>query len=252
VIKDLRSIPFIRHKFIKHSFKKHFHTYYSIGLITQGVHRLDIENEKSITVAGEIKIINPYDLHIADGNISWEYLNFMPTEKVIKSIAQDMCRENISHTIRFQNSIHDNLATKYFLNLFSSIDRNLEYEENFIIFISYLLRNHTYNSINIKQIPRNIQISIDFIHSNFLENISLELLSNLSKLSKYHFIKVFSQKTGLTPHQYIIDLRLDYALSLIKKNIPLSQIAVSCGFSDQSHFIRTFKKYHGYTPSLLI
>lgn len=243
---------FVKHAFEKHKFKKHFHKNYSIGLITKGTHKLKIENNDIITIKNEIKIINPYDVHIADGNISWEYLNFMPSKKTIKEIAQDMCDDTIDCEIKFKNNIDDNRAKQYFINLFHLLEKNLEYEESFIILVSYLLKNHVTNDLHIKEIPSNIQQSINYIHNYYLKKISLDVLAKQSKLSKYHFIKVFSQKMGLTPHQYIIGLRLEYAIKLFKRNIPLSQIALKCGFNDQSHFIRTFKIYYGFTPTNLM
>jgi len=71
--------------------------------------------------------------------------------------------------------------------------------------------------IDIKDIPNNIQKSLEYIHQYYLEDISLKILANISTLSKYHFIKVFKLKTGLTPHQYIINLRIEYGLKLIKQ-----------------------------------
>jgi AraC-like DNA-binding protein len=248
---NYNDLNFIKHSFKKQEFKKHFHTNYSIGLIIQGIHSLQIENKKSTIIQGEIKIINPYELHIANGNLTWQYLNFMPNEQIIKNIAQDMCDDDINCEIRFKNYIKDTNATQFFLNLFKSLNSKFEYEENLIILISYLLKHYAFDKLDTKQIPKSIQNSIEFIHTYFYDDISLETLSNISNISKYHLIKIFKHKTGLTPHQYIINLRLEYSLKLIKKNIPLSQVAYECGFSDQSHFIKTFRKYYGLTPSLL-
>jgi len=52
----------------------------------------------------------------------------------------------------------------------------------------------------------------------------------------------------LTPYQFILKLRIEYALKLIQKNYPLSIVAVESGFFDQSHFIKEFKKIYGVTP----
>lgn len=249
---NINSFYFVKHAFKNQNFKKHFHHNYSIGLITKGTHKLELEYDQLIVKKGKIKIINPYEIHLADGNIGWEYLNFMPNEKIIKTIAEEMCDDTVNCTIKFNNNIEDNNATQYFIKLYNSLHRGIEYQENFIILVSYLLKYYSFNELKIKQISSSIQKSIDYIHNYYLENISLDILANISSLSKYHFIKVFTKKTKFTPHQYIINLRLEYAIKLIKKNIPLAQISLSCGFSDQSHFIRTFKKYYGLTPSNLI
>ncbi len=242
---------FVKHSFKKTEFKKHFHKDYSIGLILEGTHKLELNKDNIIASKGEIKIINPYDLHIADGTSPWKYLNFMPDEKAIKDFAQDLCDDIVDCDIRFNSFIKDQKATHYLLKIANSLNNTLEYEENLTIFISYLLKHYGYKNIHIKDIPKNIKNSIEYIHENFLENLSLDEIAFVSGLSKYHFIKLFKEKTGLTPHKYIIDLRIEHAKILMKKNIPFSQIALYCGFSDQSHFIRSFKKHYGYTPVYL-
>lgn len=243
------NLNFVKHRFQPQEFKVHFHNNYSIGLILDGIHKLKLQDDDLIVKKGQIKIINPYETHIADGNISWEYLNFMPSQEVIQEIAQEMCDSAVECKIKFKNIINDETATQYFLNFSNSLSKNIEYEENFILLISYLLKNYAFNDLDIKEISSNIKNSIDYLHNYYLENISLDILADISNLSKYHFIKVFYEKTGITPYQYIINLRLEFALSLMKEKLPLSEISFICGFSDQSHFIRNFKKRYGITPS---
>lgn len=252
MVNDIHKLSFVKHKFKKQEFKKHFHDNYSIGLILNGLHKVQLEKKDMIVNQGEIKVLNPYDLHCADGNITWEYINFMPDETLINSIAQDMCDDYLKCKIRFENSIQDNIATRYFIDLYHSIEHKIEYEENFILFVSYLLKNYSSKSIQEVRIPANIKHSVDYIHSYFLDDISLDVIAQLSGLSKYHFIKVFKEKTGLTPHQYIVGLRVEHGMKMIQQNIPLSIVAQECNFSDQSHFIRTFKTHYGFTPSLAI
>lgn len=250
--KNHYNINFVKHKFQPQKFKVHFHNSYSIGLILDGIHKLKLHDEDLLVKKGQIKIINPYESHIADGDLSWEYLNFMPTKEIIQEIAQEMCDDALECKIKFKNSINDSKATQHFINFSNSLNKNLEYEENFILLVSYLLKHYAFNDLDIKDISSNIKNSIDYIHNYYLEDISLDVLADISGISKYHFIKVFHEKTEITPHQYIINLRLEYALSLIKEKIPLVEVAFKCGFSDQSHFIRTFKKYYGITPSTLL
>lgn len=246
---DTNRLNLVQHSFKKQKFKKHFHLNYSIGLILDGVHKLQMEDEDIVVPKGKIKIINPYDLHSADGEFTWRYINIMPDIDTIKSIAQDMCCEQIDCNIRFKSIIDDATANHYFNQLLQAKEIDTEYEEKFIIFISYLLEHYAYQDKRIKKIPLNIQTVLEYIHEHFLHDITLDILASVGGVSKYHLIKLFKEKTGLTPYQYILDMKIEYAAKLLKKGYPLSHIAFECGFSDQSHFIRTFKQYFGYTPS---
>lgn len=242
------SYNFVRHRFKGHEFKKHFHTTYSIGLIVNGVHRLEFENEDTVSSCGDIKIVNPYDMHLADGDTFWEYFNFMPTQNLIKDVAQDMYEKSIDFDIKFSHNISDKKASYLLLKLFNST--KTDQEENMILFISYLLKQHSSKKIKSAKIDKNINRSIEFLHANFLQDIDLNAIAKQSNLSKYHLIKIFKKRIGITPHQYILALKIEHAKTLINSKIPLSQIAHECGFSDQSHFIRTYKKIHGFTPKI--
>ena len=90
----------------------------------------------------------------------------------------------------------------------------------------------------------------DFMLSNFDNKITLEELANEACLSPYHFARAFKAAVGVTPHRYLMYLKLDFAKSLISNNdTSFSEIALMSGFSSQAHFSRTFKHLTGLSPS---
>jgi AraC-like DNA-binding protein len=96
-----------------------------------------------------------------------------------------------------------------------------------------------------------VKRSLELINDCIDENISLDRLALNCNLSKYHFLRVFKKEIGLTPHSFIINERLNRANNLIKNGKTISEASLLVGFNDQSHFTRNFKKYFGYTPTLL-
>ncbi|MDC7218768.1 MAG: AraC family transcriptional regulator [Spirochaetales bacterium] len=97
---------------------------------------------------------------------------------------------------------------------------------------------------------RNCRIIREYIHENLDSRLQLNGLSQLAGLSEFHFMRMFKQSFGLTPHEYISRVRVDRAKDLMAGFVPLSQIALETGFSSQAHFTRVFKKYTGRTPGL--
>src|SRR5262249_42623297 len=92
----------------------------------------------------------------------------------------------------------------------------------------------------------------DFIEDHILEKLSLGVLSSMAGLSPNHFARAFQQSVGLPPHQYLLRRRLEHAEQLLyKTQLPLSQIALQVGFSDQSHLARHFRRLTGMAPSLV-
>jgi AraC family transcriptional regulator len=68
-------------------------------------------------------------------------------------------------------------------------------------------------------------------------------------LSLAHFARAFKANTGLTPHQFVVNMRLERALELLSaSDESMADIAVICGFSDQSHFCRVFRRNFGVSP----
>ena len=94
-----------------------------------------------------------------------------------------------------------------------------------------------------------INQGINYIQAHLTENISLETIANYLGISRYHFCRIFKQSVGLTPHQYMIQQRVEKAKVMLREGkLSISDIACVCGFSHQSHLNYHFKKLTGVTP----
>ena len=81
-------------------------------------------------------------------------------------------------------------------------------------------------------------------------DLSLQALANESGYSRVHFVRMFRAATGYSPHNYLLNLRLERARELLKNpSLSLIGIALDCGFSSHSHMSRLFHKSVGVTPS---
>ena len=90
----------------------------------------------------------------------------------------------------------------------------------------------------------------EFVEERLEENISIQALANIASLSMYHFARAFKQSEGMTPHEYLIQRRVQRTKDLLAEtDLPLSEIALASGFSDQSHCARRFREHVGVTPS---
>lgn len=89
----------------------------------------------------------------------------------------------------------------------------------------------------------------EYIDSRLSENVSLDALAGIAGLSVFHFARAFRQTFGMPPHSYLLRRRIERALRLVQQTeLSLSEIALSTGFSDQSHFARHFRRLTGMTP----
>jgi len=91
----------------------------------------------------------------------------------------------------------------------------------------------------------------EYIDSHLQESIALEVLAEIAQLSVHHFARAFRQTLGIPPHNYIVQRRVEHAQQLLRStDLPLSEIAIVAGFTDQSHLARHFRTITGVSPSL--
>ncbi len=89
----------------------------------------------------------------------------------------------------------------------------------------------------------------EFMMEHAAGDLALDELAALADLSAKHFARAFRQSTGVPPHRWLIERRIDRAKELLAaSDHSLAEIALACGFADQSHFTAAFRKAVGATP----
>ncbi|HEN8710768.1 MULTISPECIES: AraC family transcriptional regulator [Pseudomonas] len=89
---------------------------------------------------------------------------------------------------------------------------------------------------------------IERIEAEDPARLSLEVLARQAGLGRYQLIRAFRAATGLTPHAYLINARVNRGRRLLRDGQALAEVAYRLGFADQSHFQRVFKAHVGVTP----
>ncbi|WP_278682352.1 response regulator transcription factor [Paraclostridium bifermentans] len=96
---------------------------------------------------------------------------------------------------------------------------------------------------------KTIKKSIDYIHKNYKQNISLQDISNYVFLSHEYFSRLFKEEVGENFSSYLTNYRMKKAESLIKNtDMKISQIAIEVGYTNASYFSRSYKKFKGISP----
>jgi AraC-like DNA-binding protein len=97
--------------------------------------------------------------------------------------------------------------------------------------------------------PWQVRRAKEMLMAHLDGEITLEELAGECQLSRSHFARAFRKTTGLPPHRWLVEQRLERAKDLLlKSDLPLAEIADTCGFSDQSHFTRAFGAALGVAP----
>ena len=88
-----------------------------------------------------------------------------------------------------------------------------------------------------------------WLDAHACEDVDLDAAARYVSLSPYHFLRLFSKAVGVTPHQYLVRLRLRKAARLLlDADRPVTEVALDAGFADLSNFIRTFHRAAGVSP----
>ena len=88
-----------------------------------------------------------------------------------------------------------------------------------------------------------------FIDAHFHEPINLESIADEAYFSKFHFIRIFKKIYRQTPHQYLVQVRIEKAKRLLQSSIPVASACYACGFESIGSFTTLFKKITGFSPA---
>jgi AraC family transcriptional regulator len=90
---------------------------------------------------------------------------------------------------------------------------------------------------------------LDYIRSNLSQDLSIADLAQVAGMSPYYFMRMFKKSMHVTPRQYIIQMRIDRAKELLRsRELSIVDIALQCGFTNQSHFTNLFRQLTEITP----
>ncbi|WP_161599704.1 helix-turn-helix transcriptional regulator [Pseudomonas arsenicoxydans] len=180
----------------------------------------------------------------------------MPRNQTTNSsnVYLNLHQQHVGHDLKLEEKIEQNLRTI----LSSELPELSSDSINQIIFFTNEQLAHQKDDDIIKSLtpkfrglaPWQERRAKGIIESRLNIGISVNQLASECSFSRSHFSRAFKLSTGITPHQYLLNLRIDKAKNLLSiQNLKIIDISTECGFSDSSHFTKVFSKLVGYTPS---
>lgn len=250
-------IEVVNANYTKQTFSKHVHEGYTIGVIEYGAQRFDRSGASHLAGKNSIILVNADDVHTGESatTTGWGYKAMYPTPEHFAHISSDLYNGKNLTPYFHSSVVEDPQLAQQLRLIFSQMEMNsskLLMETLFYATLMSLTLRHSSPADTPSDRSGSINkllLAKEFLDCYPEEDISLARLSEISGLSKFHFIRQFNKYFHLAPHSYQIQVRLKKAKALLKLGIKPSQVSIDCGFYDQSHFTHHFKKALGTTPS---
>ena len=243
---------------------RHVHHEYVFGLVVAGAMEIDCGH------CGEKHVLQPYDLLLTEadevyssralGLPPWRYASISVSKEKLALLLDFEGGKQITLPHYTRGAVKNNQLGQLFSKLHDSLSderTTLEQESLLSDWVSsineiYSDSQNNFQSRRIYSESETIRRVREFIRENIAENIKLQELAEIARLSPFHLNRSFSAQIGLPPHEFQSQLRIEKAVNLIAQKKSFAEIACSTGFSDQSHFNRFFKRYTGVTPKKFI
>ncbi|MBN3959432.1 AraC family transcriptional regulator [Nostoc sp. NMS8] len=220
--------------------------------------KLELERRRD----GDIAVIPAGISHRCNWNTSVEFMVLAIEPALLQLVGQDFVGGSIELTPRFMSQ-QDVLIQGIFSSLRDELESgkiggDLLIDSLKTTLAIHLLRNYCSTQPKLSSYSdglsqRTLQKITDYIHEYLYQDLKLIELSAIAQLSPYYFLRLFKQRMGITPHQYILQCRIDKAKHLLQhSNLSIAEIATQTGFSDQSHLTKCFKGQVGVTPKKLL
>jgi AraC-like DNA-binding protein len=251
-----QQIELLRATYVTHSFVPHMHETFAVGMIERGAETFHYRHEQHIAPTSSVVAVNPGEVHTGSAftEAGWSYRMYYPDPALLQRIASDLSGRTRDVPFFPQPVISDQQLAQR-LHLLHSVLENssslLERESLLLTTFADLIARHAEQpalSARVRVDHRAVQQVRDYLHAHLADNVSLEQLAGLTQMSTYYLLRLFQQTIGLSPHAYLMQLRITRARTLLLAGVPIAQVALDMGFADQSHFTRYFKRFLGVTP----
>ena len=275
----LEDLPCKMYRLYKqHSLTYHCHDYFQIWYVAKGAFRHTVSNRRFEIKQGDIFVIPPFTLHSIDippeQNIEIYGCEFMPSfinerfeEKPMEPLFFDVAyleyflsRDDSAQSKITLEHITEMRVRHVLQEMLAEYERRSPFfqivlKSNLLLLLSMLIREINKDLVQEgyekTEKYRSIMTGvIDYIHAAYHEDLHLDTLCSLAKLSRSTFCSIFKAWTGKTFNRYLADLRIFHALTMLKQpELSVTDVCYAIGFNELSYFCRIFKKYTGISPT---
>jgi len=244
----------IRARFGAERFDRHFHDTFSVGLVTAGANVFSYRGRRVEAPAGAVCLAEPGEVH--DGGRAgapWAYANAFPSAGLMRLLAGEAGVDGVPAFAGglVADPVCSGKFRRFFRAVFGGAADAGELEEAAADALGHLVARHAEGARRADAPPAGGEAArraLEALHDGWDGHVRLEDLARAAGTSRFGVIRAVSAATGLTPHRYLVQLRVERARALVRAGTPIAQAALACGFADQAHLSRVTKRRWGAPP----
>lgn len=254
-IKQFDQVMLLRASLTDFAYSTHAHEEYSIGVTLSGRQDFYTQGAFHKSHPGQVMVFNPGDAHDGesgvDAALKYSMLYIHP-EQLKPSL--EALNIKSPDQFRIQDAVFsDQYVQQHILRLAQLIELNdgtsSEYESLLFELTEQLVRYQSKQPL----LPETRRQALlervkEYLQDHYQDEVSLDRLCQVACMSKYHFLRSFKDHTGMTPHQYWLNVRIHRGQQALRAGVPVLDVVEHLGFNDLSHFNRRFKPVFGMTP----
>jgi len=249
----LNDVEVLQGFYRNYEFAQHFHTVPAIGVVESGTMSFYCQSTTHIVPTGTVLLLSPGEVHApkAATDKGWSFRMFYLEKEFFQARSEDF-GSGIPQFVK--PFVRDEALAASLLRLHRKLETDadtLNIEHDLACVFSHLSERHICdlsNQLPIRNERDRIRDVKDYLRSFYSRAISVDDLTEIAQLSRFHLMRTFRRDIGLSPYAYLTQIRVEAAKKLLRKGISIVDVASEIGFTDQSHFTRQFKRITGVTP----
>jgi AraC-like DNA-binding protein len=251
----LAGVELLRARYIEQRFAPHVHEGFVFTVIEHGAQRFRHRGSEHLAPVGSMVLINPDELHTGSKahEEGWRYRAFYPDNAQVINVLAELGLASGGWPSFNTSVLHDPQLHRIFTALHGLLETGasaLQQQTSWRESILLLFQRHGQIAAAPQpgHEPQAVKLAKELLLSQLSEPPSLQQLAAAVQLSPFHFARVFRRATGLPPHAWLQQRRLEQARALLKNGCTPLSVAMQLGFADQSHLTRQFKQIYGVGP----
>jgi AraC-like DNA-binding protein len=250
----LPGIEALHARFVRHAYRPHSHPTWTVAVVERGAARFELDATEQRAGQGELFVLEPESVHTGMAAVpeGWAYkVLYIEPQLLHDWDERDCSPPRAARWVVFRDVALRAALDRAHLALLHAPGGSLEIDEAVLAAVA-ALRPHLRPGPPTRGRDRAEHAAVrrarHHLREHWDQRVTLTELAAVSGLSRFELVRRFREQNAVTPHAFQTDLRIAEARRLLATGVAPAEVAATCGFADQPHLSRVFKRAVGVSP----